>query len=250
MGVKSAERVLEIFELLKTAPEGLTQKEIAQELGYAGSSTFELVKTLAEHGYLLADESKRYSLGAKLIQLGAYASSYLDLNKVAAPVLKRLMDQVQETVFMALLSGDEIVYVAIMDSFRSISTNARLGGRKPIYCTGLGKAFLSFLPRAESEAIIGRLRFEAITENTITDAATLRTQLEGFRSQGYAVDNEEIELGLWCAAAPVYDSTGHMEAAVSISGPSVRMKANQEEIVTALKAAARELSAKLGYEGK
>lgn len=247
MAVKSAERVLEIFELLKDYPEGLTLKEIGQKLGYAGSSTFELAKTLAERGYLQVDEGKRYTLGAKLIQLGAYASAYLDLNKVAAPVLRRLMEQLQETVFMALLSGDEIVYVAIVDSFRSISTNARMGGRKPLYCTGLGKTFLSFLPQEESDAIIDRLHFEKMTPNTITDPQTLRAQLEEFRRQGYAVDNEEIEMGLWCASAPVYNSTGHIEAAISVSGPVNRMKPNQTQIVAALRNAAWELSDKLGY---
>lgn len=247
MSVKSAERVLEIFELLKGYPNGLTLKEIASELGYAGSSTFELVKTLSEHGYLWVNDQKRYSLGAKLIQLGAYASSYLDMNKIAAPILKHLMETLQETVFMALRSGNEIVYVSMVDSFRSIRTNARLGGRKPIYCTGLGKAFLSFLPQEEREEILRHVTLEPVTDNTITDPDQLRAQLELFRQQGYAVDNEEIEVGLWCAAAPVFDSTGHMEAAISVSGPSTRMKSNQEQIVKELTVAARELSEKLGY---
>ena len=87
MGVKSAERVLEIFELLKDYPEGLTSKEISVQLGYAGSSTFGLVKTLSDQGYLWEDEKKKYMLGAKLIQLGAYASSFLDINKVASQPL-------------------------------------------------------------------------------------------------------------------------------------------------------------------
>lgn len=247
MAVKSAERVLEVFELLKDYPEGLTLKEIGQKLGYAGSSTFELVKTLADRGYLTVDGSKRYTLGARLIQLGVCASAYLDINKVAAPVLKGLMEQVQETVFMALLSGDEIVYVAIVDSFRSISTNARMGGRKPLYCTGLGKAFLAFLPREESEALIRRIHFEKITPNTITDPDRLRAQLDVYRRQGYSVDNEEIEEGLWCVSAPVYNSAGHIEAAISVSGPVNRMKPNEVQIAAALRNAAWELSDKLGY---
>lgn len=247
MSVKSAERVLEIFELLKAYPNGLTLKEISSELGYAGSSTFELVKTLSERGYLLGDDQKRYSLGAKLIQLGAYASSYLDMNKIAAPILKRLMETLQETVFMAILSGNEIVYVSIVDSFRSIRTNARMGGRKPIYCTGLGKAFLSFMPEDEREALLQNLHLDPITGNTITDPDELRRQLDVFRSQGYAVDDGEIEVGLWCAAAPIYNSKGHIEAAISVSGPSTRMKENQNNIVLELTAAANELSEKLGY---
>lgn len=247
MSVKSAERVLEIFELLKFYPDGLTAKEISKELGYAGSSTFELLKTLSEKGYLLADENKRYGLAGKLIQLGAYASAHLDINKVAAPVLKKLRDEVQETVFMALLSGNEITYITIMDSSRSIGTNARLGGRKPLYCTGLGKAFLSFMPKEESDCLIKSLTFEPMTKNTVEGERQLRRQMDVFRGQGYAIDNEEIEEGLWCAAAPVYGSKGEVKAAISISGPVTRLKANEKDIAHALKAAASDLSEKLGY---
>lgn len=250
MGVKSAERVLEIFELLKDYPDGLTSNEISRMLDYAGSSTFGLVKTLSERGYLLVDDNKRYALGAKLIQLGAYASSYLDLNKIAGPILKDLMEKLQETVFMAVLSDEEIVYVAKVDNFRSISTNARLGGRKPIYCTGLGKAFLTFLPEEERDRIINRIQFLPITENTITDREKLYQQIREFKRMGYAVDNEEIEVGLWCASAPVFNNQGRMEAAVSVSGPTARMKSNQQMIVDSLLAATRELSEKMGYIDK
>ncbi|WP_270815513.1 IclR family transcriptional regulator [Hungatella effluvii] len=250
MGVKSAERVLEIFELLKDYPEGLTMKEIGEELGYAASSAFGLVRTLAEQGYLLENDNKRYTLGAKLIQLGAYASSYLDINKIAAPVLKRLMENLKETVFMAVLSGEEIVYVAKVDNYRSISTNARLGGRKPIYCTGLGKAFLTYMAENERRDLIEGIRFIPMTEHTITRKEDLYEQLNQFKEQGYAVDNEEIEVGLWCAAAPVFNSNGEMEAAVSVSGPTERMKGNKDMIVSLLLEAAKEISEKLGYIGK
>lgn len=250
MGVKSAERVLEIFELLKDYPEGLTMKEIGESLGYAASSAFGLVRTLAEQGYLLENDNKRYTLGAKLIQLGAYASSYLDINKIAAPVLKRLMETLKETVFMAVLSGEEIVYVAKVDNYRSISTNARLGGRKPIYCTGLGKAFLTFMDEEERRELVERLRFVPMTEHTITRKEDLYEQLSRFKEQGYAIDNEEIEVGLWCAAAPIFNSRGEMEAAVSVSGPTERMKGNKDMIVSLLLEATREISEKLGYIGK
>lgn len=250
MSVKSAERVLEIFELLKYYPDGLTAKEVGQELGYAASSTFELLKTLAEHDYILMDENKRYTLGGKLIQLGAYASSYLDINKIAGPVLRALRDEVQETVFMATLSGNEIVYISIVDSFRSISTNARLGGRKPLYCTGLGKAFLTFMPEEKRERIVEQLVFEKMTPNTVEDSQELYQQLDVFRKQGYAIDNEEIEVGLWCVAAPIYSGNGEIAAAISISGPVTRLMDEQEALSQALKAAADKISEKLGYFGK
>ncbi|MBQ9644620.1 MAG: IclR family transcriptional regulator [Lachnospiraceae bacterium] len=250
MGVKSAERVLEIFELLKDYPSGLTAKEIGNCLDYAGSSTFGLVKTLLDKGYLLEDSNKRYTLGAKLIQLGEYASAYLDINKVAEPILNRLMQSVSETVFMAVLSDQEIIYTEIIDCFRSISTNARLGGKKPLYCTGLGKAFLSFLPEQESEALIEGMEFVAYTPNTISNPGELKAKISEFRKQGYAIDNEEIEVGLYCFAAPVYGPQGRMEAAISVSGPTARMKMNQENIIRELLETSKEISEKMGYDGK
>jgi len=233
--------------LLKEYPEGLTSKEIGELLGYAASSTFGLVKTLSENGYLLEHDQKRYTLGAKLIQLGAYASSYLDLNKIAGPVLKRLMETLQETVFMAVLSEEDIVYVAKVDNYRSIATNARLGGRKPIYCTGLGKAFLTFMPGSQREKLIENIKFIPMTPRTITNKEELYQQIQEFQQQGYAIDNEEIEVGLWCAAAPVFNNNGEVEAAISVSGPTERMKNNQELIVKLLLAASAEISEKMGY---
>lgn len=248
MGVKSAERVLEIFELLKDYPNGLTAKQIGDELGYAPSSAFGLVKTMEEKGYLMKIGNKQYALGARLIQLGKYASSYLDVNRIGGPMLKKLMEELQETVFMAVLSGSEIVYVEKVDSFRSVSTNARLGGRKPLYCTGLGKAFLAFLPKEESNALMDTIRFVPYTPNTILDKKVLKSQLDTFRKQGYAIDNEEIEVGLYCVSAPVYNEDGQMEAAISVSGPTARILPNKETVIARVLAAAGEISEKMGYD--
>ena len=146
MAVKSAERVFRIFELLEQSPEGLTNKEVSSLLGFAPSSTLALLQTMEENGYLSADEQKRYYLGGRLMSLGAVAASRIDLNKIGTPYLKKLMQTVEETCFLGVLSGDEIVYIAKENCERTITTNASIGSRKPVYCTGLGKAFLAFLP--------------------------------------------------------------------------------------------------------
>ena len=112
MAVKSAERVFRIFELLEQSPEGLTNKEVSSLLGFAPSSTLALLQTMEENGYLSADEQKRYYLGGRLMSLGAVAASRIDLNKIGTPYLKKLMQTVEETCFLGVLSGDEIVYIA------------------------------------------------------------------------------------------------------------------------------------------
>ena len=157
------------------------------------------------------------------------------------------MQTEEETCFLGVLSGDEIVYIAKGNCERTITTNASIGSRKPVYCTGLGKAFLAFLPEKESSQIIDRIELKAFTEHTVTDKLELKKEIAQFRNQGYAVDNQEIEQGLWCMAVPIYDNTGHMKAAISVSGLKQRMVEKKELLKTEMLKTARDLSRDLGY---
>ena len=247
MSVKSAQRVLEIFELLTQYPQGLTVKEISEFLDLPQSSTFNLVKTLYENNYLTQGELKKYKLGPKLIHIGASARESLDIHSVGAPHLKLLMEQVQETVFLAVLSKNEIVYIAKIDSNRSIRTSAQPGYRKPLYCTGLGKAFLTFMPRNEQKKYLDNTEFVKFTKKTITDRELLKKQLDNFKHLGYAFDDEENEEGLYCLAAPIYGVDGMMIAAISVAGPKERMLARKEKIINHLLITSNKISAGLGY---
>lgn len=246
MAVKSAERVLRIFECLAGYPDGLTAKEVSTYLNYASSSTFELLKTLSENDYLIMDENKKYILGPKLIQLGVTASNYLNINKVARPYLQKLMEIVEETIFLAILSDDEVVYVDKIDSYKTISTNANVGSRKPIYCTGLGKAFLAFMPEKARDKIIEKIEIKAITSHTVTNKEKLLDKVNKYKKLGYAVDNEEIEVGLCCVAAPIYNESKKMVAAISVSGPKERMSQKKQLIVKTILEISKEISIKLG----
>ncbi|GAA0271761.1 IclR family transcriptional regulator [Muricomes sp. OA1] len=248
MAVKSAERVLKIFDLLEGSSDGLTNKDISTRLNYAPSSTIALLQTMAENGYLAVDEQKRYSLGGKLVSLGAVAASRFDIGRMATPYLKHLMQTLGETCFLGVLSQGEIVYIAKENCERTINTNAQIGSRKPVYCTGLGKAFLSFLPPEESRDIMNGLEFTAFTENTVKGVEELRKQLQEFRLQGYATDDQEIEEGLWCLAVPVYDGYHRMIAALSVSGPKERMMDKKELIIAEMLKAGKSLSRELGYQ--
>src|SRR5690348_1847 len=130
MSVKSAERVLRVIELLAVYKHGLSIKEISEELSFPQSSTSNLIATLYNEGYLTQDSLKRYKLGPKLIQIGTIAMESLDISSQGQPYLKKLMEDVQETVFMAVLSEGELVYVAKIDNNRSIRTTAQPGYRK------------------------------------------------------------------------------------------------------------------------
>jgi len=247
MAVKSAERVLRIFELLAQHRDGLTIKEISEILSFPQSSTSNLIHTLLGEGYLSQDVHRRYKLGPKLIQIGTIAMESLDVSSQGMPYLKKLMEDVQETVFMAVLSDGQLVYVAKIDSNRSIRTTAQPGNRKPLYCTGLGKAFLAFLPENERKNILDHIELLPITKNTITSREKLERELETFADIGYAIDNEESEEGLFCLAAPVFGPDKKIHAAISVAGPKERMINRKDFIVEKLLQTSEKISKSIGY---
>lgn len=247
MSVKSAKRVLMVFDLLAQHPEGLTIKEISSKLSFPQSSTSGLIETLYTNSYLTADDFRKYKLGPKLIQLGGAAKDSLDLYGQGSPFLKELMEEVQETVFMAILNQSELAYIAKINSNRSIRTTAEPGKSKPLYCTGLGKAFLTFLPEDRKIEILDNLRLARITDKTITNKEELLQQLEWFAEQGYAIDDEENEEGLYCLAAPVYGADQTVEAAISVAGPKDRMLKQKELIIEKLLDTASKISISIGY---
>lgn len=247
MSVKSAQRVLNIFEILADHPGGLSIKEISEALDIPQSSTYHLLNTLTKAGYLNRDELKKYRLGAKLIHIGTCAMESLDIYDAGVPHLRHLMQQVDETVFMAVLSDDELVYVAKIDSNRSIRTTAHPGAKRPLYCTGLGKAFLTFLPEPKRKRILDRIEFKKMTHKTITDRQSLEKQLQSFKKRGYSIDDEESEEGLYCLAAPIFGRDEQVIAAISVAGPRERVYARRKDIVRDLKSTAYQISKDMGY---
>jgi DNA-binding IclR family transcriptional regulator len=246
MSVKSAERVLRIFELLART-EGLTIKEISENLSFPQSSTSNLIGTLFAEGYLAQDSLKRYQLGPKLIQMGTLAMESLDISSQGTPYLKKLMEDVQETVFMSVLFEEELVYIVKIDNNRSIRTSAQPGYRKPLYCTGLGKAFLAFLPENERKVILDKIVLSPITKNTITNRDELEKELKVFIDIGYSIDNEENEEGLFCLAAPIFGPDRTIQAAISVAGPKERMVNRKDYIVDKLLQASKKISESIGH---
>lgn len=223
MGVKSAERVLEIFDLLAKNINGLTCKEISQKLGYATSSTFELLKTLYENGYILMTENKKYLLGTRFIRLGNIVNENLDIKNLIRPYLMEIMNILYETTFLGMLSKDKIVYIDKIQSNHTIATNAEIGSLKPSYCTGLGKIILAYMSKEKLDKILEEIEMIKYTENTIIDKEIFKRKLIEYKKLGYAIDDEEIEEGLWCLSVPIFDSSGEVKLAISVSGPKERM---------------------------
>jgi IclR family acetate operon transcriptional repressor len=177
------------------------------------------MRTLVNRGYVRQEPSKRYALGPRLIRLGDNASRLLGTS--AQPVFAELVDEVGETVNMAVLEGDEVVYVAQVPSRRSMRMFTEVGRRVQPHCTGVGKALLAQLPTEAARAIVDRTSMKAHTPRTLTESEALLAELVKIRKQGYALDDEEQELGVRCVAVPLTGAP--TPAALSVSGPSGRM---------------------------
>lgn len=223
-GVKSAERVLDVLELLADRPRGLTFNEVREVLGLPKSSAYALLQTLTARRFLSLDPTtRRYAVGLRTWQAGQSYSPLSDLQRAALPHLEAVRDALDETVQLAVLDGTENVYVAKVDSGQKLFLASRVGARLPAYATGLGKALLSGLDDDEVRRRFAEVAFRRFTPATIGGVDRLVTELAAVRRRGYASDRGEYTAGVSCVAVPVHDAAGAVCAAMSVSVPQVRM---------------------------
>ena len=247
--IQSVDRALDILELYLHSPEELSVKEISEAMGLSKSTVHGLIKTLEQRGYLKQNPGNmKYRLGMKLFSLGNVVADHLDIRRIARPVIRRLVDNIKETVHLAVLNGDEVVYTEKVEGPGALRMYSQVGRRVPVYCTGVGKVILAFQDEETVERLLSKETLRALTPHTITDKAKLKAHLAAIREQGYALDNEEIELGLRCVAAPIYDHQGKVFASISCAGPAIRMSGGLDSKIKAMKDAALEISRLLGYQ--
>ena len=245
--VTTVYRAIKIIELLG-GQEGLTVTDISKHFGFPKSSTHDILSTLEQEQVVLKDLNNRYHLGLKLLTLGSMAQAELEIRKAAAPFIRELNDELDETVHLTVLDGDEVLYVECLESSKRLRTYSVIGVHAPLYCTSVGKAILAFLEPSERETLIASMRLKKFTDNTITDKVFLMDELRMIAQRGYAVDNMEHEEGLRCIGAPIRDYTGKTFAAISVSGPTQRVTlGNVSEIGKVVMAAADNISRQLGY---
>lgn len=249
-GVKSAARVLDIFELLARHPDGLSLSAIAAELAIPKSSAHGLLSTLLSRGYLRGGRHERtYRLGARLFELGSQYLAGADLFSEGQEIVRETAHACNETVHLAILEGNEVLYIAKEEGTNTIRMVSAVGKRFPAYGTGVGKMLLSALSAAELDRLYPCDQpLTAITPRTIIDPIALRQELAVTRQRGYATDFEESTPGLCCIAAPVFDGDGAMTAAISVSVPTVRFGLDrQAELRRIVQQGAARLSHILGY---
>ncbi|WP_400162435.1 IclR family transcriptional regulator [Brevibacillus sp. TJ4] len=249
--IQSVDRAIDIIELFTASTPELSVKEISERLHLSKSTVHGLIKTLEYRGLLEQNlENQKYRLGLKLFELGNLVGNQLDIRKLSSTVIHKLVEQVKETVHLTILDKHEVVYVEKLEGPSSLRMYSQIGKRAPMYCTGVGKAILAYLDEQRVDDILRTTEMVSYTPYTITTVEGIKTELQRIRENGYATDDQEIELGLRCFAAPIFNHEGNAVASISCAGPINRIVYTKEsEIAGYVKEAAAEISRKLGYRG-
>ncbi len=245
----AVERALAMLEAVAQEPEGLSNAEISRKLQMPKSSASYILRTLETQGYLNRDEgSGKYRVGLKILSLSRGALSGIDVREVALPIMRHLVEQTNLTCHLAILDGPEAVYIEKVEPTGFIRMDTWVGRRMRVHATSVGKALVAHIPQERLEKIIGERPMEKRTPKTITTFPKLLKDLEKVRAQGYAVDDEENNMGARCVGAPVFNQSGTIEASIGLSGTINQVNAQtMPRILEHLKDAARHVSMQLGY---
>ncbi len=247
--LKSLVKALRLLKLFAQR-KNWSVNELITALGFHKSTVQRLVTTLENEGFLerVYPHKGVYQLGPQILRLGTVASHSSDLRTTAHPYLTRLCNKTQETTHLCVVSESQCYYLEKIDSPRSIRLVTFVGQRMPLHSTGVGKALMSGMSIKEIDKVIAEQGLKEFTAHTITDRDSLLAELARIRKAGISFDREEMEIGLQCVAAPIFDSSGKVVAAISISGPVQRMDGQMlPEFTGLVKKTALQISERLGY---
>lgn len=244
--IQVIERMVKLLDLLAEHPEPLVLKQIAQISGLHPSTAHRILAAMTADRLVDRVEPGSYRLGMRLLELGTLVRSRISVREIALPLMRELHGQTGETVNLSVRQDDEIVYVERTSSGRSAMRIVHvIGGRVPLHVAAAGKLFLLEDGTARLKEYAKRTGLAAHSRNSLVTLAALERDLDRIQRQGYATDNEEVEIGVRCVAAPVRDDNGGLVAALSLSTPADRMKPQWGALV---RDTAGRISRALGHE--
>ena len=218
-------KAIRIINLLAENNDKMSLAEISSKLSLLPSTAHHLITSLKMEHYVEQNlRTKKYGLGLRLFEIGLSNNYYQLLVDRVTPVLELISGETGESSNLAVMIEGQITYIAQKQSTQMMKTFVRLGQRSPVHCTGVGKVLISDLAEEEIRLIISQHGLKRYTNNTITTVDEFLNEVKNVKRDQYALDREEREDGVFCIAVPVYNSAGKIVAAISVSGPEVRMK--------------------------
>jgi IclR family KDG regulon transcriptional repressor len=247
--IQAVDRALQIVDLFDEHTTELKITEISSRMSLHKSTVHSLLKTLMLHGYIGQDiDSGKYKLGLKLIEKGQLMLSSLDIRAVARKNLSELSARTGQTTHLVILSGKEGIYIDKVEGVKAAIRYSRLGGRVPLHCSAVGKVLAAFQSIDKQQKLLSDYTFTIHTPNTIGNMAQFMEELAQVNKLGYAIDNQENEPGVRCVAAPIYDHSRHVIAAISLSTMTTSVNDEQFLLLSGqLIAESAAISKLLGY---
>ncbi len=199
-------------------------RELAKKTGYNKTTTYRLLSTLESLDVVQKNDNDKYILGLKLFELGNLVSIHKSLRNYSRIPLENIAKEIKETVHLGVLRNDQVLYLNKAESPLGLKVSTQIGSYQEAYCTALGKVLLAFSSANQISNYLKNVKLKALTSNTITNSEDLLIELEQVKKKEYALDMEELELGLICIAIPVFNKNKEVIASISVSGPSSRFK--------------------------
>jgi IclR family KDG regulon transcriptional repressor len=248
--IQSVSHALDLLEQFHDEVDELGVTELSKRLKLHKNNVFRLLATLESRGYMEQNKvTENYRLGLKTLELGQTFVKQMGLLRQSRPVLESLVRECNETSYIAIIKDFDIIYLDVVETDLTVRVVPRVGARLPAYCTAAGKVQLAYMSEEELDQYFPAKELKGYTPNTIINAEELKKHLKKIAELGYAIDNEELDIGVRCVGSPIRDYTRRIVGAVSVSGPSMRLSQERidKELIPLVKKAAEEISLKLGY---
>jgi IclR family transcriptional regulator, KDG regulon repressor len=248
--IQAVSHALDLLEQFHDEVDELGVTELSKRLKLHKNNVFRLLATLESRNYIEQNKvTENYRLGLKTLELGQTFIKQMGLLRQSRPVLEALVKECNETTYVAILKDCHIVYLDVVETDLTVRVVPRVGARLPAYCTAAGKVQMAYMTDEELENYLPNKEMKRYTPRTVIDREELKKHLKVIAEQGYAIDDEEMDVGVKCVGAPIRDYTRRIIGAVSISGPSMRFTDErlEKELIPLVMRSGEEISHKLGY---
>jgi IclR family acetate operon transcriptional repressor len=245
----SVVRAFSIIEYLAEREDWVSLRALSRDMHLVPATAYRFLTTLKGLGYVQQHpDDSRYQLTLKFAWVASRVLERTQLRRIAHPHMEQLTAVTNETTHLAVVEDSQVVYIDKVDNYQAMKMRSRIGTRGCLHSTAVGKSMLAHLPQEEREAILGEMQLPSLTKNTLTEPALFRSHLEEIRKRGYAVDDEENEVGIRCIGVPLFDHAARVVGAISISGWTITMTPERlPQLAGVLQDTCQAISKELGY---